>query len=235
MKRSRNLIFPKQCLSCQKIGEYLCSHCKKQLIPHPEICPCCHKYSQDYRVCLDCRMDKATTLEGIIIPFSYTGIIKSFIFKLKYFHKKDLGQFLAQRMALWFLVNQNIQHQFKNWVSAITYVPSHWRRRYFVKWYNQSKILAKYLSQELDIVAVAVTKKHRHTKSQASLWRKQRFSNLKNSFSLVNEEILKHVHNLIIVDDVTTTGATLSEISKTVKQKFPQIQIRWLVVARHQA
>lgn len=103
-----NFFFPTTCINCGKTGEYLCSNCKTTLTPHPEICPYCHKTSQFYQTCLDCRISPYNALEGVIIPFSYTDTIKQLITKFKYKHQKDLVDFLVNRLIIILQTNEKL-------------------------------------------------------------------------------------------------------------------------------
>ncbi|MEI6773272.1 MAG: hypothetical protein WCL18_00080 [bacterium] len=113
-------------------------------------------------------------MEGIIIPFAYKDILKTLIIKLKYFHKKDIGSFLVERLAIALQANEMFQHQISSFHMPsssllISYIPSHRYRHYFVKGYNQSQLLAKRLSQYIHIPMITIVKKRKHTKTQASL------------------------------------------------------------------
>ena len=235
-----NLIFPRQCILCWKTGDYLCKTCKKKLDPHPEICPVCHRFSQDYQKCINCRNDKNFVLEWIIIPFRYDNTLKKLIMKLKYFHKKDIGGFLIDRLALALEANETFQRESKNsefWILnselIISFVPTHRYRHYFVKGYNQSQLLAKKLSEKLHIPVVDIAKKKKHTKTQASLDRNGRLKNLKNAFSLTPNLTLIGNETILIVDDITTTWSTINELAKLIKFHHPNIKVRWAVLGRH--
>lgn len=229
-----NFLFPKQCINCEATGEYLCKSCKKTLLPHPEICPYCHRFSANYEVCLNCKAERHPPIEGIIIAFSYQDLIKRLILKLKYYHKSDIADFLAHRLILAMQSNKKIHENIR-----LTYIPSHWFRHYFVKGYNQSKLLARKLSKIssprngggwFPVIDLA-TKIHR-THTQAGLNKNQRINNLKNVFKIKEGEI-KGDETIIIVDDVTTTGSTIIELAKTIKTQFPKTKIWWLVLARN--
>lgn len=240
-----NLLFPSHCITCNKQGEYLCKTCKKKLIPHPEICPLCHRFSAHYETCLDCKSDKHRYLEWIIIPFSYSNEIKKLILKLKYGHKKDVIDFLTDRLMLTLQLNQRIIRNFPSlWregfgvglsgaKSLVTFVPSHRYRKYFTKWYNQSELLAKNLAKKLWLPCSQLVQKTKYTKSQAKLTRKDRLKNLKNAFSLTQTHNLTETETVLLVDDVTTTWSTLNQIAKTIRTTYPKVKIRWLVIARH--
>ena len=154
-------------------------------------------------------------MEGIIIPFRYDSLLKRLIMKLKYFHKKDIGGFLVERLVIALQANQSFQNSKSSFwrhglqpelnSKLITRVPTHRYREYFVKGYNQSKILAKKLSEITGIPRVELAKKKKNTKTQASLNREGRLKNLKNVFSLIPHLTLTGNETILIVDDITTT------------------------------
>ena len=218
--------FPRQCVGCSVSWAYLCAVCKKTLQPHPELCPCCHKFSVNGRSCLDCRINRDWFLDGIMIPFAYTDLIKKLILKLKYAHKKDIGWFLAERLALAVYCNSELKN------IIVSYVPTHWRRQYIVKWYNQSKILACQLADVLQVPLWALVRKDLRTRSQAWLQRIQRLENLNKAFSLRDDVALRGDETILLVDDVTTTGSTLNEVAKVLKRTFPKLSVWGIVVAR---
>lgn len=237
---SIDVLFPRHCITCWKAGEYLCKFCKKQLKPHPDICPYCHRFSKDYRTCIECKTQKNNYLEGIIIPFAYTDVLKKLIIKLKYFHKKDISNFLIDRLIIALQTNESFQKEFHHsefWILPskliVSFIPSHRYRHYFIKGYNQSKLLAKKLSKKLQIPMLEIAKKKKFTKTQASLNRNNRLHNLKNAFSLNQNLQLQGNETILIVDDITTTGSTINELAKLIKHYYPNIKIRWAVIWRH--
>lgn len=230
-----NFLFPKHCISCSQTWEYLCLDCKKKLIAHPEICPYCHTYHRFYQTCFTCKNKKNNYLSWLIIGFVYDKILKNLIFRLKYFHKKNIAEFLAQRLFLIFQTNQLLHYQ-SNVLKEeilISYVPSHRYRRYFIKWYNPSREIAKILAQKLRLNLVNIVKKTKNTRQQVALTKAQREDNLKNSFKLINQSKLRWNETIILIDDVTTTWSTLNEIAKTIKKKYPKISIWGAVLWRH--
>ncbi len=232
LKNILNIIFPEECLTCWEKGEYLCKKCRKTLDPHPELCPNCHKNSSNYKLCIQCKLEFRNQFfyEWIIVWFRYKDILKKIILKLKYYHRKDFWKFLAERLKYLILTNQEIQTD-KN--TILTPVPSHWYRKYFVKWYNQSEILCENLKDILKIPYIKTCKKNRNTKSQTELKRNQRLNNLDWSYQLLKNLNLKWNETIIVVDDITTTWSTINEISKTIKIKYPKIKVWGLVVWRH--
>jgi ComF family protein len=200
-----------------------------------EICPYCHRFSKNYETCIDCKARKNNYLEWLIITFNYKDWLKKLILKLKYYHKKDIWNFLADRLNLIIQTNEIIQNEIRNNKNNVllTFVPSHRYRQYFVKWYNQSKILSQILAKKIWLNFVDLLKKNRNTKSQTSLKREKRLSNLENCFELKNDIKLKWNETILVVDDITTTSSTLNEIAKTIKTAYPIAKIRGIVLWRH--
>lgn len=115
----------------------------------------------------------------------------------------------------------------------IAYIPTHRYRKHFVKWYNQSQVLAEDISQKLRLPIIDILQKPEASKAQAKLQRTQRLVNLQWKFIINPEVELKWNETIILIDDVTTTNATLNEAAHTIKYQYPFVKIRWLVIARH--
>ena len=98
-------------------------------------------------------------------------------------------------------------------IDLITYVPSHWKKE-ALRGYNQSYLLAKYISDKLDIdLSRDNLIKQRKTKDQNKLNKMERLSNLKNSFIIRNEDQIRG-KKILLIDDIITTGSTMEECSK---------------------
>lgn len=233
MKHWLEYLFPRSCCGCGKVWSYLCFECKKELIPHPELCSVCHAPSKDFKTCPTCMLEGRTFLDGLLVWFSYQKILKKLILKIKFYHKKDLAHFLAERMAFLVQLNAYLANAWEQKTLVISYVPSYWYRKYFQKGYNQSELLARHLGALLEVPVLPLFRKQRKTASQVSLSREERFKNLKNAFVCVQSSQLPSGTTLLLVDDVTTTGATLNELAKTLKQLRSDITVRGAVVARN--
>lgn len=227
IKKLLNLIFPKICFSCKKTWDYLCKNCKKTLESHPYICPSCSKNQNNFWVCARCRDTKY--FDWAIIWFNYKWILKKLLINLKYYHKKDVWEFLAQRLFL-VISAEKISENSK---IILTYVPSHWIKTLFTRGYNQSEILAKNLAQISWYKFKSIFKKTKYTKSQVWLDRAKRLENQTWSFALSPDIKLDWDETIIIVDDILTTWTTLNQLAKTIKNIYPNIKIWWAIVWRH--
>ncbi len=233
MKKILERLFPRCCYWCGKQGTYLCFECKKSLLPHPEICPSCHQPSTGFKTCVSCMLEGNFFVEGLLVGFSYQNILKKLILKLKFQHKRDIASFLAERAALLVQTNPYLSPLLKQKKLAISFVPSHRYRKYFQKGYNQSEILARTLANLLEIPLLPCCKKTRATVSQLKLNRKERLKNLNSAFCLFENFDCEAWTTLLLIDDVTTTGATLNELAKTIKLKRANLQVWGLVLARN--
>lgn len=80
---------------------------------------------------------------------------------------------------------------------------------------------------------VDIAKKIKYTQSQTKLSRKDRIKNMQWSFALLESKSRQKYTTIIIVDDITTTGATINEIAKIIDHHTPKKQLWGLVVWRH--
>lgn len=196
---------------------------------HPEICPCCHRPSLNFRTCSACKKEAHRALEGVVIGFAYQELIKKLVLKIKFYHKYDGIEGIIQSIS--FLV-QTLP-ELATQQTIITYVPAHWKRTYREKGYNQSEILAKELANQLSFPMIPVAKKIRYTRSQVKLSKKEREKNLKNAFIPLNLNQIPWGTTLLLVDDILTTGTTLNSLAQTIKTPRPDLKIRGVVVARN--
>ncbi|MFH1309574.1 MAG: phosphoribosyltransferase family protein [Candidatus Omnitrophota bacterium] len=141
--------------------------------------------------------------------FFYENIAKNCIHQFKYRQKPNMTA----------IFQLNIQHLLltitpllKN-IDIIIPVPLHKTRKHF-RGFNQTELIAKILSKNLSIpIKPNILIKTKKTMPQVNLPRQERIINLKNCFCVQNSRII-HGKNILIVDDVTTTGTTLNICAK---------------------
>lgn len=235
-------LFPRFCVGCGKEGMWLCSKCQDAiLIVQSQVCPECNRLSPEGKYCLRCRYEidrqidgktkrtkvskKRRALEGIIVAAYYEeGPLREIIHNYKYNGVTELTEVLGE--MLYNALKRNFQFE------IITFVPLH-PRRLAQRGYNQAELLAHNLAKKSNIECLALLKKKKQTKRQVLLTGKKRRQNLKGVFELrmKNDELRIKEKNIIIVDDVTTTGATLNECARVLKDAGAK-EIWGLVVAR---
>jgi ComF family protein len=140
-------------------------------------------------------------------------VLQEAIHQFKFKHKTGLGKHLAQLM-----IDHLSEELAISQYHAILPVPLH-KIRQRRRGYNQSAILAKHIARHYQIpLIVNNLVRIRYTDSQALLkGQKARQANVKNAFRVTHPTSLRDKH-VILIDDVLTTGATVNECSKTLKE-----------------
>ncbi len=223
-----DLIFPINCVSCKKSGSWICESCFSKLgIKNLQVCPKCKKTNKDGKHCKNCKNDY--NLNGILIAGDYENYsIESLIKKYKYEFAKDISAYLGNFLFLFLEEIKKQDHPiFKNNYSIIS-VPLHKKRQAW-RGFNQSEILAKIISKKLNLELLSGLKKVKNTNPQTTLNKEEREKNIKNCFEWTKNSI--KTKNIIIIDDITTTGSTLNECAKELK-KHGASDIWGLVIAK---
>ena len=203
--------FPRRCVGCGKLGTFICSECRQKL-PRllPPLCPHCGRPQASGIVCPDCRR-RQTEIDGIRSPFRFDEVIRKAIHQLKYRNLKTISPCLVELLADYLRSNQLDGE-------ALTYVPLH-PRRLRERGYNQSKLLAKELSKRIDLPVIEdclIRVKHAQPQVRArDVEERQR--NVADAFVCRDEKV--YGKQLILIDDVCTSGATLESCAVALKNK----------------
>ena len=109
-----------------------------------------------------------------------------------------------------------------DYLDCIVPVPLH-KLKLREREFNQAELLSNHIAKSFDkkMLDLSLIRK-RHTKTQADLERDLRLLNVKDSFAVLKEENVKG-KNILLVDDVLTTGATCSEAARTLKDSGAKI------------
>lgn len=138
----------------------------------------------------------------------YEGPLRKMIHHFKYASVDvlagPLGELMVQALPL------DLQ------VDTIVPVPLHWRRKMW-RGFNQCDLLARPLESRLRVPVVQAIRKTRHTETQASSTPGERRSNLTGAFVLAAENIVEG-KRVLLVDDVLTTGATVTACSALLRR-----------------
>lgn len=177
---------------------------------HEYKCVVCGTYVEEFNICNECRkkikLCKDTTSiikdNNEIICYSvsyYSNIMTKLILRLKY--KSDFA--CADTIGS-LMINFIEQNSIK--FEGVTFVPMT-KKAIKKRGYNQSRLLAKIISKKFHVELIDCLKKVRETKDQIGLDGDSRWKNLSSSFKIKNlNKILDK--NILIIDDVITTGAT---------------------------
>ena len=153
----------------------------------------------------------------------YGGVLKDLILKFKYKNNFTAGDILAE------FLQEYIVENFKYKEYIITYIPLS-KKSKKNRGFNQCEYMAKKIARNLSIEVLEVLIKPKETKEQKRLKRDERYENIRDAFKIKKGISLKN-YKIILIDDVTTTGATLQEAYKLLK-KFEVKDIKLLTLAK---
>lgn len=140
---------------------------------------------------------------------------------LKYRNKKGIADVLAKAAYDRLLEELSDLAVFENFNNPILIPIPLYKKRLKKRGYNQAELLAREITKRSDNVfalATNVLHKIRETKSQVEIRdKKERLKNLRGAFAVKNPETI-HGRNIILIDDVTTTGTTLNEAKKVLEK-----------------
>jgi competence protein ComFC len=183
-----------------------------------------------YDICREC-LAKCSTTERetamwIFSIFDYRDpAIKKSIWFLKYKNKKYLAEFFAEIIYEKIIEELSELEIFENFKNPILIPVPLSKEKRKERGYNQTELLCENImslaekNKNTNITYLKnIVYKTKNTLPQARIKnRRERLENLTNAFGIKNKEEIKN-RNIIIIDDVTTTGATLKEIKKIIKQ-----------------
>lgn len=198
-----NLISPYECMICGKQDHLVCEKCWQENVDtRVTTCFWCNSLSSGGRTCQKCRVK--TSLSGAIVPYRFNGLVKECIYELKYYSNREMAKLLANYVA------QSVDVTQFDRISFVPAIGKHQRKR----GYNQAQLLAKAISSKCSIPLVTTLARIEHV-DQIGLNRSQRLDTIKNNFIPIGSYSDK---SILLVDDVVTTGATLNECAKTLKE-----------------
>ena len=215
-----NLLFPKlNCVFCGKNiwnNRFVCNNCKKKYKPKfNKVINDDYSYNNSNIYFSEhAYLYKYDDIRNLLLDFKFKD--KSYIYKgfIELINCKELKDFL------------------KEYDLAIS-VPTHISRR-IDRGYNQSDLIAKEISKVFKIKYIknALSKKE-NTISQNKLSEEKRKTNVINAFVLNKKKIdLIENKNILIIDDIFTTGSTVNECSKTIKNSCNVNKIGILTIAK---
>ena len=219
-----NALYPTgiKCIFCDRdIPDFenkpYCENCEKnELFNTGNRCMFCDmQIPEGNRLCDFCAQNHRA-FEKAFCPLSYHGDVRRTILKFK----NDNGRYLAQPLAK--LIYDRVAIENVK-IDLVIPVPSQ-KKTLKQRGYNQSALLAQELAKMLDCEYSDIVTKTKVTADQKTLKYAKRLTNLEGSFELIDKKIVKN-KNILIVDDIMTTGSTLNEIAKLLKEKAARVYV----------
>jgi ComF family protein len=216
--------YPGVCANCEAmVGDaaHLCADCAAKLaamVAAPACELCAMPLATHGAPCPHCLGKGAPHFDKIIRLGIFDDPLKHLIHQMKYHKRWVLGEFLADRLA-----GTERGKGLLTQTDVLVPVPLHFRR-HVARGYNQADVIARQLGAgRRKIKVVHALRRTRDTETQTHLpSHDKRVDNVRGAFAL-RRSAAKHLRgrHVIVVDDVMTSGSTLSEVARTLKHAEP--------------
>lgn len=210
-----DILFPKTCLACGKWKKYICDNCRNSIeFITKDPCIYCWKINENGHIHQHCR--RPNSYDGTLSAIYYNQIAKKIITNIKYKLITDAFQEFLQ--FLWQTSGKKFLHFKETFPSCfIQPIPLH-KTRQSKRGFNQAEIIAKFFSNKLGYPIIHELVRVKNTNPQAKTHNKiERSMNMRNAFRIqCRENIIGK--NIILVDDVMTTGSTTKEATQVLKK-----------------
>jgi ComF family protein len=226
------LVYPPHCAACgadTQPGIYICSKCAKGAIPIKA--PRCERCSQPFDgditgafTCSNCA-GRDFHFDCAVSGFVARGVVREYIHWFKYNRRVELRHPLADWAAAGLEDERICSRPF----DAFVPVPLHFRRQ-LGRGFNQAAELTSLLGPRAGVPVLHALKRIRYTTTQTAFGRSERMENLRGAFRVRHPETVLNRH-LILVDDVFTTGSTVDECARVLRDAGAA-SVRALTVAR---
>ena len=210
-----SFLFPRRCPICDSVigkDRLICDECINipRRVKEPRCMKCSkHLDSGNKMYCRDCEKHKKNFQRGLSL-YEYDSV-KDSINDLKNNSRPEFAEFYGDRIAHY--LGEDIKEFEAEALIPIPLHPSKFKKR----GYNQSELIARQISKRLDIPVYddVLTRKIK-TKDQKKLDDKGRQRNLVGAFHMAQNGV--KLYNVILVDDVYTTGSTIDEAARTLRE-----------------
>ncbi len=238
IQRAGGFLFPQICIACKKpasgpdIKTWLCKDCISALRDNlsyrsVNACPFC-SLNKKIKACTCGKIGMNEPYESMFSLFDFDSLLSTIIHEFKYSGFKSLAFTMGRSFS------SQLPQTFFDETDLIIPVPLHFLKT-IKRGYNQAEHLAKgFIVEKKPLIPIRsdILKRRKNTKSQTALSRKKRLRNMTNAFFIpTSKQILVKNKNILIVDDVITTGATTKHCSLVLRQAGAN-RIRILSLAR---
>ncbi len=234
-RTAADLLYPPACVGCGTPlahGEYLCEPCAESTPRvEPPLCQVCSRHfdgeipDADTFVCADCRA-QGFAFACAVHARRHAGLARTLVVRFKYEREYYLRQPLGAWLAEAFHADPRLRLPA---VDALVPVPLHPRRER-ERTFNQAAVLARLLGGRVGLPVWRALRRVRFTEIQATLTRAERLENLRGAFAPARRRRVAGA-NLLLVDDVYTTGSTVNECARVLRQAGAA-SVRVLTVTR---
>ena len=227
-----SLLYPPHCANCgadTEGGVHLCAACAGQA--KKIVAPFCQRCSEPFDgaitgefTCANCA-DRTLHFDCAVSRYLSRGVVREFVHRFKY----DRHFYLRHPLADWLAAALDDERIRAQPIGALVPVPLH-SARFREREFNQADVLAELLAQRTGTPLLRALKRIRYTTTQTRLDRHERMENLRNAFRVRQTSAVQNRH-LVLVDDVFTTGSTVDECARVLRDAGAA-SVRVVTVAR---
>jgi competence protein ComFC len=214
-----SLFYPALCAICHAPvprGDHICQDC---LDKAPRIvAPFCAKCSEPFPgaidgvfTCANCA-NRTLGFDAAVSAYRSRGVVRFIVLQFKYNRQLQLRHPIAQWLEE-AMNDPRLRPQHFDLVVPVPLHPARLRERGF----NQAELLAKILAQKINVPLNGALERIRYTTTQTAFDRVERMENLRGAFRLRKKIGVRGLH-VLLVDDILTTGSTLSECARVLRE-----------------
>jgi competence protein ComFC len=205
LDRFISLLAPHCCVLCGAEGSILCPWCSPEVVePIPPRCYRCKKISPDYKTCASCR--STSRLRNVWVASDYNGAVKQTVHAYKFERARAAAHPIAEIMSA-------VLPYFDNEI-IVTHISTATSRRR-LRGYDHAELLAKQIAAISQQPYRALLARSGQTR-QVGASRDVRLKQLAGAFRVVQPQRVKG-RSVLLVDDITTTGATLESAAELLR------------------
>jgi ComF family protein len=214
-----SLFYPAACVVCAgnvERPEYLCENCRGRA---PRITsPFCAKCSEPFSgaitqtfSCANCE-HRILHFDSAIAAYRSRGVVRKLVHAFKYGRQRHLRHPLAEWLGET-MRDPRLRDRRFDMIVPVPLHPARERERGF----NQATLLAELLARQVAVPLRPALERIRYTRTQTAYDRAERMENLYDAFRLRKNADVRQLH-VLLIDDVLTTGSTLSECARVLKE-----------------
>jgi ComF family protein len=219
LEAAASLLYPPVCTLCAgntRAGEHLCEQCDAKAMRI--VAPFCQQCSEPFQgaiatafTCANCA-HRTMHFDAAVAAYRGRAIVRQIIHDFKYRRQIHLRHLVARWLCA-ALDDERLRGRQFDIIVPVPLHPARLRERGF----NQASLLAELLGARISIPSKPLLQRIRYTTTQTALDRAERMENLHNAFRLRKNADVRGLH-VLLIDDVLTTGSTLSECARVLKR-----------------
>lgn len=200
-----SVLAPHECLGCGAEGSLLCAACRSGLRPAVPRCYRCQRFDADFKTCRSCRRE--SPLYAVVALTRYEALAKNLVWKLKFGRARAAADEMADMLS-------RLNVTFGKDMIVVAHAPTA-ASRIRQRGYDQAALIARSLARRRKLRYAPLLARQNSTK-QIGASRRARLRQLEQAFRPIRTRKIEGA-TVLLVDDVVTTGATLTAAASALK------------------